>query len=123
MLLRQSSSAPASWNSRLLACQHSFKARKLWPVQVLAPTANHHLLRIVRGPVSLMSARTTRPSSEDESVASTPLQETVFRPIGWSQCSHTTLPDFVLNVVVVRWSGRTTQEIRQTGCSILSGQL
>ena len=54
------------------------------------------------------------PSSEDERVASTPLQETVFRPIGWSQCSHTTLPALVLNVVVVRRSGRTTQEIRQT---------
>ena len=54
------------------------------------------------------------PSSEDERVASTPLQETVFRSIGWSECSHRTLPPCVLNVVGVRWSGRTTQEIRQT---------
>ena len=63
-----------------------------------------------------LSCRRARrgPSSEDESVASTPLQEMVFRPIGWSQCSHTTLPAFVLNVVVVRRCGRTTQEIRQT---------
>jgi hypothetical protein len=30
------------------------------------------------------------PCSEGEGVASTPLQETVFSSIGWSQCSHRT---------------------------------
>jgi hypothetical protein len=112
MLLWQSSSAPASWNSRLPACKHKRPGNcgrsRCLPLMCLAPTANQHLLRIVRGPAFLMSASTTRPSSEDESVASTPLQKKVFRPIGWSQCSHTTLPALVLNVVVVRRSGRKT---------------
>jgi hypothetical protein len=100
------------------ACMHTRPGNRgrsrCFAPMCLAPTANHHLLRIVRGPASLKSAATTRPSSEDESVASTPLQEKVFRPTGWSQCSHTTVPASVLNVVVVRRSGRTTQEIRQT---------
>jgi hypothetical protein len=95
MLLRQSSSAPPAG---IRACL---------PASIHSRPGN--------------SGR-SRCSSEDENVASTPLQEAVFRPIGWSQCSHTTLPAFVLNVVVVRWSAWTIREIRQTGRSILSGQ-
>jgi hypothetical protein len=37
MLLWQSSTAPASWDSRLRARQHAYKARQLWPVQALVP--------------------------------------------------------------------------------------
>ena len=49
---------PASWNSRLPASMHTRpgnwgRSRCLAPM-CLAPTANHHLLRIVRGPAFLM---------------------------------------------------------------------
>ena len=63
---------------------------------------------IVAGPVlahngeSPFASNPRRASSEDEGVASTPVQETVVRPIGCSPCSHRTLHAFVLDVVVVR---------------------
>jgi hypothetical protein len=64
MLLWQSSSAPASWNSRLPARMHARpgncgRSRCLAPM-CLALTANHHLVRIICGPASVMSASTSQ---------------------------------------------------------------
>jgi hypothetical protein len=89
MLLWQSSSAPPAG---ILAC---LQACIQGQVIVAGPVLAHN-------GESPFAPNRPRASSEDESVASMPLQETVFCPIGWSQCSHRTLQAFVLDVVVVR---------------------
>jgi len=50
---------PASRNSRLPASMHT-RPGNCGRSRCLPLTANHHLLRIVRGPACLMSASTTR---------------------------------------------------------------
>jgi hypothetical protein len=111
MILWQSSSAPAGRNSRLPA----YRARYLWSVQVLGLNGESPFASESSACPRLPCRRARRgPCSEGEGVASTPLQERVFRSICWSQCSHRTIPAFVLNMVVVRRSGRRTQEMPQT---------